>query len=44
MNIICIALNMMPIYELEKLAADGCTFEIEDGKITGVHEEGADGK
>ena len=44
MNIICIALNTMPLHELGKLAADGCTFDIGDGRITGVHEEGTDGE
>lgn len=44
MNLICNVLNTMPLYELEKLSNDGCTFDIEDGKITGVHEEESDGR
>lgn len=40
MNIICIALNATPLNELLKLADDGCTFDIEDGRITGVYGTG----
>lgn len=39
MNLVCMALNMTPLHELMRLADDGCTFDIEDGRITGVHEE-----
>lgn len=44
MNLICNVLNTMPLQELVRLADDGCTFDIEDGKITNVYEEESDGR